>query len=63
MNAAEIAKIAFDLHEKDLLSRDDLVCVLQECVNCAALENGYADVHVLPFPRSRVARRRSRRAP
>ena len=50
MSAAEIAKIAFDMHEKKYLSREELVCILQECVNATALENGYADQYGLPFP-------------
>lgn len=62
MSPAETAKIAFDLHEKKLLSRQELVRVLQECVNAAAIENGYADEHGLPFP-DRKRSRRTRRAP
>ena len=57
MSAAELAKIAFDMHEKKYISREELVRILQGCVNVAALENGYADAHGLPFPK------RSRRAP
>lgn len=64
MSAAEIAEIAFDLHERKCLSREELVRVLQGCVNITALENGYADALGLPFPaRRRRPRRRSRRAP
>ena len=65
MSAAEIAKIAFDLHENKCLSREELVRILQGCVNVAAIENGYADEHGLPFPeRTRSEKsRRSRRAP
>lgn len=61
MSAAEIAKIAFDMHEKKYLSRDELVRILQGCVNSVAIENGYADEHGLPFPDNQP--KRSRRAP
>lgn len=61
MSAAELAKIAFEMHEKKYISREELVRVLQGCVNAAALENGYADEHGLPFPDKRS--KRSRHAP
>ena len=61
VSAAELAKIAFDLHEKKVLSRAELVRILQGCVNVAALDNGYADEHGLPFPDKRS--KRSRHAP
>jgi len=61
---AAIAKIAFDLHEEKWLSHKELVRILEGCVNLAALENGYADAHGLPFPRVRTKRsKRDRRAP
>lgn len=60
---ADIAKIAFDLHDEGQLSKKELVRILEGCVNLAALENGYADAHGLPFPRVRAKRSRSRRAP
>jgi hypothetical protein len=59
---AAIATIAFDLHEEKRLSHKELVRILEGCVNLAALENGYADAHGLPFPRVRPKRSR-RRAP
>jgi len=62
MSASEIAKIAFDLYEKKQLSREKLVCVLKQCVNAAALDNGYADAYGLPFP-NKTRKRRARRAP
>ena len=40
MSTAELAKIAFDMHEKKYISREELVSILQGCVNAAALENG-----------------------
>ena len=61
MSAAELAKIAFDMHEKKYISRKELVRILQGCVNVAALENGYADAHGLPFPDK--SPKRSRHAP
>jgi hypothetical protein len=61
MSAAELAKIAFDMHAKKYLSREELVLILQGCVNVAAIENGYADEHGLPFPDKHP--KRSRRAP
>lgn len=45
-----IAETAFRLHKEKLLSRKDLVRILQDCVNVTALENGYADTYGLPFP-------------
>lgn len=65
MSPAKIAALAFDLHEKKYLSREELVRVLQDCVNVTALENGYADQYGLPFPAAtkRRKRRRSRHAP
>jgi len=56
MSAAELAKIAFDMHAKKYLSREELVLILQGCVNVAALENGYADEHGLPFPDEQQAK-------
>ena len=45
-----IAEIAFRLHEKKLISKEELVRILQECVNITAIGNGYADEYGLPFP-------------
>lgn len=45
-----IVETAFRLHEEELLSREDLVRLLEQCVNATALENGYAEAHGLPFP-------------
>lgn len=50
MTAKLIAETAFRLHEKKYLSREELVRILQACVNATALENGYADKYGLPFP-------------
>lgn len=45
-----VVETAFQLHEKKRLSREELVRILQDCVNITALENGYADQYGLPFP-------------
>lgn len=59
-----IAEIAFRLHDEKKLSREDLVRILQDCVNVTAIGNGYADVHGLPCPPRRRRRRRGgRRVP
>ncbi len=47
---AKLAEIAFSLHTRGHLSREELVRVLQQCVNGTALDNGYADMYGLPFP-------------
>lgn len=62
-SAADIARVAFDLHEQKRISRQELVRILEGCCNLAALENGYADAHGLPFPRVRAKRKRIRHAP
>lgn len=51
-----IAEIAFRLHEEGRIDKDELVRVLEQCVNVAALENGYAEEHGLPFPEVRSRR-------
>lgn len=56
-----IVETAFNLHKEKLLSREDLVDILQDLVNATALDNGYAERHGLPFPARRP--RRSRRVP
>lgn len=61
MSPAQFAQVAFRLHEKKRIDDNELVRLLEGCVNLAALENGYADKNGLPFPRR--SRRRSRRAP
>jgi hypothetical protein len=45
-----IAETAFRLHEKKCISREELVRILQQCVNATVLENSYADQYGLPFP-------------
>ena len=50
MSPAEIAKIAFRLHEQGHLSREDLLQTLRVCVNGAATLNGYAPRYGMPFP-------------
>jgi hypothetical protein len=51
-----IVKTAFRLHEEKRLSHEDLVSVLEGCVNATALDNGYADQYGLPFPPCRQRR-------
>ncbi len=53
-----LAETAFQLHEEKHLSREDLISVLEDCVNIAALKNGYAEAHGLPFPACIAAHRR-----
>lgn len=45
-----VAETAFRLHEDQLLSRKELIHILEECINATALDNGYADKHGLPCP-------------
>jgi hypothetical protein len=51
-----VAETAFRLHEEKLLSRDELVDILEECINATALDNGYADKYGLPCPTNRRKR-------
>ena len=60
MSPAEFAKVAFRLYEEKRIDKKELVRLLEDCVNLAALENGYANAHGLPFPRSRTNRRSPR---
>jgi hypothetical protein len=46
-----IAESAFRLHAQKRISDKELVHILQECVNIAAIGNGYADEYGLPFPK------------
>lgn len=61
MTTQLIVETAFNLHKEKLLSREDLVSILQDLVNASALDNGYAEKYGLPFPARRT--RRSRRVP
>jgi len=45
-----VAETAFRLHEEKLLSRQELIHILEECINATALDNGYADKYGLPCP-------------
>lgn len=56
-DARLIAETAFRLHAEEILSREELVHILQQCVNSVAIENGYANVHGLPFTEHARARR------
>jgi len=44
-----VAEVAFRMHEKGILPREELLRILRQCVNSVAIENGYADTHGLPF--------------
>lgn len=50
MSDADLAKVAFALHEKGLLPKRDLVRVLQKLINNTARSNGYAERYGFPFP-------------
>lgn len=45
-----IARFAFEAHQRGEIDKDKLIDVLQACVNARAEENGYADEFGLPFP-------------
>jgi hypothetical protein len=51
-----VVETAFKLHEQKLLSRNELIGILEECINATALDNGYADKHGLPCPANRRKR-------
>ena len=53
----KLAEVAFKLHKEDRIDKDKLVSLLETCVNIAALENGYAEEHGLPFPEGRRKRK------
>lgn len=57
-----IIETAFRLHKEKLLSREDLLRILEECVNATALDNRYTDTYGLPSP-PHGRRRRVHRAP
>jgi hypothetical protein len=50
VSPSQIAELAFRLHKEGHITREELVYVVGQCINAAALENGYADEHGLPFP-------------
>ena len=50
----QIAEGAFRLHEEGRITREELVRIIEQCVNAAAVANGYADEHGLPFPEERT---------
>ena len=45
----KLAEIAFKLHKEGRIDKAKLVEMLEGCINLAALENGYAEEHGLPF--------------
>ena len=56
-----VAETAFRLHEEKLLSREELIGILEECINATALDNGYADKYGLPCPPRRSKPRKALR--
>jgi len=58
----KLAEVAFKLHKEGRIDKTKLVSMLETCVNIAALENGYAEAHGMPFPdRGNRHKRRTRR--
>ena len=56
MTPAQLAELAFKMHEEGHIDDARLVEMLEQCVNIAAIDNGYAEAHGLPYPRRREAR-------
>lgn len=50
----QLAEDAFRLHEEGHITREELMHVLEQCINATALENGYAEKYGLPFPAPRA---------
>jgi hypothetical protein len=48
----DIAAAACKLHDQGKLTDEQLIEMLEQCVNATALENGYAEKHGLPFKRA-----------
>lgn len=46
----KITERAFRLHEEGRITHEELVRIVEQCINVAAIGNGYADTHDLPFP-------------
>jgi hypothetical protein len=62
MSLQQIAEVAFRLHEEGHITQDALVHILEQCINGAALENGYAEEYGLPFPDPATAPKQEKRA-
>ncbi len=45
-----MAHIAFEQHKAGQITKDELMEVVQRCINLRAQENGYAEKFGLPFP-------------
>jgi hypothetical protein len=45
-----LVEIAFRLHEQGRITREELVRIVEQCINVVSLENGYAEKLGLPFP-------------
>ncbi len=45
-----VIEVAFRAYARGHLSRVELARVVEQCINIATIENGYADEHGLPFP-------------
>jgi len=50
VSLVQIAELAFQLYGQKRITREELVHVIEQCINAVAIENGYADQHGLPFP-------------
>jgi len=60
MTPRQIAEGAFNLHKKGLITRKELVHILEVCIDAAAVENGYAAKYGLPSEQKRgTPKRRS----
>jgi hypothetical protein len=45
-----VVEIAFRLHDQGRITREELVRIVEQCINVVSLENGYAEKFGLPFP-------------
>lgn len=46
---------AFCLYEEDLITREELTHIIEQCINIVSMENGYADELGLPFPDAQIS--------
>lgn len=58
----QLAETAFRLHEEGHITREELVNILQQCINVTALKNGYAEKYGLPFPGDTTTPKQEERA-
>jgi hypothetical protein len=45
-----IVDLAFRLHDQGRITREELVRIVEQCINVVSIENGYAEKLGLPFP-------------